>query len=581
MRCSWSAAALAPLVVALTLGLPNRSAWGQAESGQQAPPNLPANLRVAAVQMRSSRDLADNLSRARQHLARCAADGARVVVFPECSTTGYFDADTMRGFTAEQLAAAEGQLSAACREYRIYAIVGMPHRADGKLYNSAIVIDPRGQVLERYHKIQLAESWPDPGEHLSTFPIDGIRCSIIICHDERYPELVRLPVLAGARVIFYLSHESGLKHEQKIAPYRAQIQARAVENSVYVVQANAPANEDLSGSHGQSRIIAPDGNLVDEAGIFDEAVVSATLDLSRATGKLAQQSVDRGPLGAWWQAGLRQVRVIEPAREEAAAVSPGGSTVRVAGLVLKWIRGDKTANYARAEAMIRAAAAGGAQLVCTTECFLDGYAIADKSIPLDTFRALGEPIPGGEYFQKLSRLADELNIHLLAGMLEADGTDRFNTAVLLGPAGEILGKYRKQKLGHESLRNTPGTESKVFDTEFGRVGVMICADRTEPAIVAGYKANGADFLLCPSGGMYGPARNDPIVQARSRETELPILFVHPAEFLATAPDGTIAGQELLGDRLLVAPAEIDGAADSKRIVYFDLPLPPRGAQAAR
>jgi predicted amidohydrolase len=56
--------------------------------------------------------------------------------------------------------------------------------------------------------------------------------------------------------------------------------------------------------------------------------------------------------------------------------------------VLKWLRGDKQANYRRVEPMIREAAANGARIVCTTECFLDGYAIADKSIPLDTYRAL-------------------------------------------------------------------------------------------------------------------------------------------------------------------------------------------------
>src|SRR3990172_7616979 len=76
-------------------------------------------------------------------------------------------------------------------------------------------------------------------------------------------------------------------------------------------------------------------------------------------------------------------------------------TVRVAGIVLKWIRGDKEANFRRAVPLVRQAAAGGAKIVCTTECFLDGYAIKDKSIPLETYRALGEAIPGGEHVEKL------------------------------------------------------------------------------------------------------------------------------------------------------------------------------------
>jgi N-acyl-D-amino-acid deacylase len=251
---------------------------------------------------------------------------------------------------------------------------------------------------------------------------------------------------------------------------------------------------------------------------------------------------------------------------------PTKGTVRVAGVVLKWVRGDKAANYRRAELMIREAAAGGAKIVCTTECFLDGYAIADKSIPLDTYRALGEKIPGGPYFQKLARLAAELNVYLIAGMLEADGEDRFNTAAMIGPDGKLIGRYHKQRLGHESVRNTAGNVSSVFETEFGKSGVMICADRRYPDVVGGFCQRGADFLICPSGGMFGPQRNDPILQARSRENRRHLVFVHPAEFLVTGPDGSIVKRTILGDRLFLAPEEVDTEFDSKRVFYFDLPL---------
>jgi predicted amidohydrolase len=260
--------------------------------------------------MRSSRDLAENIARTRKFIQQCAADGVRVVIFPECSLTGYFP-DLIPKLTAEQLADAERQVADACREAGIYAIVGTPYRTADKLYNSAVVIDPTGKVRERYHKVQLAEAWPVGGDHLSVFKIDGVPCSIIICHDERYPELVRLPVLAGARVIFYLSHESGVRAENKINPYRAQIQARAVENTVFVVHANAPANPDTTGSHGQSRIIAPDGNLIHEASIFGEGVLTATLELRQATAANALRSLSRGPFRQWWEEGIKQVRIID------------------------------------------------------------------------------------------------------------------------------------------------------------------------------------------------------------------------------------------------------------------------------
>jgi predicted amidohydrolase len=247
-------------------------------------------------------------------------------------------------------------------------------------------------------------------------------------------------------------------------------------------------------------------------------------------------------------------------------------TVRVAGVVLKWLRTAKDANLERAEKLIREAAAGGAEIVCTTECFLDGYAIKDKSIPLDKYRALGEPIPGGPYYERLAALADELDIHLVAGMLEADGEHRFNTAVLIGPDGDLLGKYRKHELGHEAVRNTPGSEYPVFETPHGTVGIMICADRREPDLVRQLCANGADILLCPSGGMFGPSRNDPIVQSRSKENARHIVFVHPAEFLATDPDGEISARTILGDRLEIESAQVDTDLDSRRVFYFDLPV---------
>ncbi|MBX7165889.1 MAG: carbon-nitrogen hydrolase family protein [Pirellulales bacterium] len=251
--------------------------------------------------------------------------------------------------------------------------------------------------------------------------------------------------------------------------------------------------------------------------------------------------------------------------------APAAPTTKVAGIVLKWIRQDKEANWQRVEPLIRRATADGAQLICTTECFLDGYAIADKTIPLEEYQRLGEPIPAGKYFRKLAALADELEIYLVAGMLEADGPLRYNTAVLLGPDGALVGKYRKQKLQHELVRNTPGVDSPVFDTALGKIGIMICADRTEPEIVRKISDSGADFLVCPSGGMFGTIKNDPIVQARSRENHKFILFVHPAEFLVTRPDGTNAVQQIVGDRLLIDAAERNGPSDEPAIYYFDLP----------
>jgi omega-amidase len=277
---------------------------------QPAKTPMPRTLRVAAVQMRSRPDLAANVKQTITLLERCAADKVEVAVFPECSVSGYFG-DTIKKLSEKELNQAESDIAAACKRLGIAAVVGTPIRSNGKLFNSAVVIDETGKVRERYHKVQLAEPWPDPGDHLSVFRLKGVPCSIIICHDERYPELVRLPVLAGARVIFYLSHESPITQEHKLAPYRAQIQARAVENNVFIVHANAPANSDASGSHGQSRLIDPDGNLIQEGTMFKEEILTATLELKLAHAGNARRSLTRGPLGEWWKDGMKHVKQID------------------------------------------------------------------------------------------------------------------------------------------------------------------------------------------------------------------------------------------------------------------------------
>ncbi len=107
--------------------------------------------------------------------------------------------------------------------------------------------------------------------------------------------------------------------------------------------------------------------------------------------------------------------------------------VRVAGIVLKWLRADKEANYRRGAKMIREAAAGGAKIVVTTECFLDGFMNGDRTIPLSMYRALAERIPDGEYYQRFCELAKELDIYLAIGMAEFEAGHTYNTVAFIPP----------------------------------------------------------------------------------------------------------------------------------------------------
>jgi hypothetical protein len=72
--------------------------------------------------------------------------------------------------------------------------------------------------------------------------------------------------------------------------------------------------------------------------------------------------------------------------------------------------------------------------------------------------------------------------------------------------------------------------------------------------------------------MFGPGSNDPIVQARSRENQIHIVFVHPAEFLVTDPQGLNLACTVLGDKLFLPPEGTGGEKDVNQIFYYDLPV---------
>jgi predicted amidohydrolase len=260
-------------------------------------------LKVAAVQFRSSFDVRKNCEGIAAHLRRLAGDGVQVAVFPECALTGY---DTGRAFapSAGDIEIAEKQLQQICRDAKIAAVIGTVYNVNGRAYDAAVVFDSHGEMIERYGKVYLAgEEWATPGNHVAYFELEGVPSTVIICHDERYPELVRLPALKGARIIYYLSSESGMREEYKLAPYRAQVMARAVENGMFVVQANTPANPDLTGSHGQSRMIAADGNVLKEASFFGEDILVETLAIQMGSLRRPLE----GLLGPWWSQGLESM----------------------------------------------------------------------------------------------------------------------------------------------------------------------------------------------------------------------------------------------------------------------------------
>jgi predicted amidohydrolase len=266
------------------------------------PQTTPLKLKVAAVQFRSSFDVADNRRRIVEALERLAEQGVNVAAFPECALAGYRE-DVMT-VSAEDVAGAEEQIRQTCRNRKIAAVVGSIYKINGRTYDTAVVFDSGGELRERYGKLMLAgEKWATPGNHIAFFELEGVPSTVIICHDERYPELVRLPAICGARVVYYISCESGMAAEGKLAPYRAQLMARAVENTLYIVAANTPGNvKDNSGSHGQSRIIQDDGNILKEASFYGDDILIESLEINLKPDRLSRPL--EGAMADWWRQGI-------------------------------------------------------------------------------------------------------------------------------------------------------------------------------------------------------------------------------------------------------------------------------------
>ena len=130
-----------------------------------------------------------------------------------------------------------------------------------------------------------------------------------------------------------------------------------------------------------------------------------------------------------------------------------------------------------------------------------------------------EPIPGPttEYFGAIAKQND---IHIALSLYEREGHLVYNTAVLISPQGNLLGKYRKVCLPHGEVEKgvAPGTDYPVFDTAFGKVGLMICYDGFYPEVARALVTNGAEVIAWPVWGC------DPLL-ARARACENRVYIV--------------------------------------------------------
>ncbi len=162
---------------------------------------------------------------------------------------------------------------------------------------------------------------------------------------------------------------------------------------------------------------------------------------------------------------------------------------------------NREANLARAERLVRAAAARGANVILLQELFETPYFCKDHD-PRHFDLAL--PLESHPAVERMSALARELGVVLPVSVFERAGKAFFNTVVVVDADGTAVGSYRKSHIPegpgyHEKFYFSPGdTGFRVFSTAFGRLGVAICWDQWFPEAARAMALQGAEMLLYPT-----------------------------------------------------------------------------------
>jgi predicted amidohydrolase len=244
-------------------------------------------MRVAVAQLdpklgEKERNLESCLSR----LEEAVAQGAELLVLPECAIPGYmFDSpDEAMPFAEEVPGPSTEALEAACARLNAYVVCGLLERDGDRLRNSAVFVGPEG-LIGNYRKTHLpflgVDRFTVPGDELPVYDTPLGRVGVEICYDLRFPEATRTLALNGADVI---AHPTNFPMAARIQTELITV-ARAAENRIYLLTANRVGKERTGEFCGWSQIVDPYGKRLAEAGVTGEALLVADVDVEKARDK--------------------------------------------------------------------------------------------------------------------------------------------------------------------------------------------------------------------------------------------------------------------------------------------------------
>lgn len=246
-------------------------------------------MRIALCQLPVSSNPEINLQRARDALHQAAAANAEVAVFPEA---------TLTRFGSDLRAAAEplngpfcSGLAETAKETGVALVAGVFEPApDGRVYNTAVVIDGEGALVASYRKLHLFDAFTQresdlvaPGSSVVVASLAGASVGVEICYDIRFPELTRALAVGGAQLVTVsAAWQAGLFKEEH---WVTLLRARAIENTVWVAAVGQVPDPDEKPTRaptgvGRSMLIDPLGVVRADLGPTAEvAVINADMSL--------------------------------------------------------------------------------------------------------------------------------------------------------------------------------------------------------------------------------------------------------------------------------------------------------------
>lgn len=222
-----------------------------------------------------------NLNKALEKINEAANKEADIICFPELYITGYNMDDSniySKKETFKNYNKIINKISSSALSNKIYVILPIAAEKNHKVYNSALLFNREGKILGNYDKVHLFEKERNNFERGNQFKVwetEIGKIGIMICYDAGFPESARILTLKGAELIFC---PSAWRIQDKLA-WDLNLAQRAYENTTFVIGVNSVTQTKSLHLFGNSKIIAPNGVPVAEAGVDTEEILVCEVDL--------------------------------------------------------------------------------------------------------------------------------------------------------------------------------------------------------------------------------------------------------------------------------------------------------------